>query len=247
MIKKPFLSVVIPVYNEHRRINNLKIILDYFANKKYSCEVIVVDDGSTDDTLLVIREYRSLLLKTISYTKNQGKGFAVKTGMLAANGEWRLFMDIDLSIHPSQADLFLSHVGGNYDLLIGSRKCHGAQIIDRQKIIRELLGKVFIILSSILVYPKGIKITDFTCGFKMFCATAADKIFSHSFIKRWGFDSEVLFLANKYNLNFREIPVVWHNRADSKVRFPQDVIRSFIELFQVFYNDLLGRYQIPPM
>ena len=127
-----------------------------------------------------------------------------------------------------------------YDILIGSRKLKGAKLINRQPIIREYLGRGFTLLSRIIL---GVNISDFTCGFKCFSKQAAEKIFTRQKINRWGFDSEILFIAKNKGLKIKEIPVKWSNDERTKVKFPDDLIRSFSELLQIRYNHFKNLYE----
>jgi glycosyltransferase involved in cell wall biosynthesis len=236
---KPYLSLIIPVYNETTRLHNLKEVIDFLKKQKFLSELLVVDDGSTDETLSELKNWQKKGgLKIISYQPNHGKGYAIKKGMLAASGQFRLFMDVDLSTPLSELKNFLPYLN-QADLIIASRKTRGAKLIARQSLIRETLGKGFTRLSQLVL---GVGVSDFTCGFKCFSEKAAEKIFKITRIERWGFDSEVLFLAKKLGLTIKEIPVSWKHDAQSKVKFPRDLIRSFNDLATIRLNDLKGKY-----
>ena len=241
---QPFLSVIIPVYNEERRINSLLKILNYLKTKTFTSEVVLVNDGSSDDTVKKIKSIQQKTKKTfpqlklISYTKNMGKGHAVKEGMMASSGKNRLFLDIDLSTPIEEFDKFEGYLK-KFDVIIGSRKASGAKLVKRQPIIRELLGRGFTKLSQIIL---GVKVSDFTCGFKCFSQKAASEFFSHQRINRWGFDSEILFLAKKLGFKVKEIPVVWKNDSETKVKLPHDIINSLIDLYKIRYNDFKKIY-----
>ncbi len=241
MQKAPFWSIVIPVYNESRRIGNLNHILDYLSHLKQSWELILVNDGSTDDTLAVLEKMnKGRKFSVVSYLKNEGKGHAVKKGMLAATGKHRLFLDIDLAT-PIEEMEKLPPFLEKYDVIIGTRKAKGAKVIVHQPWLRETLGKGFTLLSQILL---SVPVSDFTCGFKYFSAKAAQTIFSRSQIFRWGFDAEVLFLAFKYRFKVKEVPVTWTDDRRTRVKFPQDLINSLSELVRIRYYDLTGAYDI---
>ncbi len=234
------LSVIVPVFNESKRLEGLVKINEFLKDQKFTSELIVINDGSTDDTLLKLEELQKKVPFTIgSYEINRGKGFAIKTGMLKASGKFRLFMDVDLST-PIEEFIKIQPFLNKYDLVIGSRKMKGAKLIKRQPLIRETLGKIFTLLSQITL---GVWVSDFTCGFKCFSATAAESIFNKTTIDRWGFDSEVLFLAKKNGFKIKEVPVSWTNDQGSKVKFPQDIINSLLELLTIRKNDLLGLYK----
>lgn len=236
----PFLSVIIPVFNETKRIVNLTFINDYFSRQKFTFELIVVNDGSQDNTLKKLKQLKKNLNCTIiSYSQNQGKGYALRTGMLKATGKYRLFMDIDLSTPLEEFRKFRPWLE-KYPVIIGTRKTKDSMLLVRQPPLRELLGKGFTVLSK---YILGVKISDFTCGFKCFSTTAAQNIFSKLSINRWGFDSESLFLAKKLHYPIKEVIVVWKNDPQTKVKFPQDILTSLFDLMKIKFNETSGRYQ----
>lgn len=240
LTSNPFLSVVIPVYNEQSRLDKLNHVISFLKQQKFSSELIIVNDGSTDATLQKLSKYKSTFpLKIISYTKNRGKGFAIKTGMLASSGNYCLFTDIDLSTPLTELKKFLPFIE-KFDVVIGSRKMSGAQLLKRQSNIRENMGKCFTYLSQKLL---GLSVSDFTCGFKCFSKKSVNLIFPHARIERWGFDSEVLFIAQKRRLRVKEIAVEWENDFRTKVKFPQDIINSFTELVSIIINNIAGKYQ----
>ncbi|KKQ42625.1 MAG: hypothetical protein US60_C0015G0036 [Microgenomates group bacterium GW2011_GWC1_37_8] len=235
------LSVVVPVFNEEKRIKNLKEIDKFLQSQPFVSELIVVNDGSLDKTMDILKK---LSIKTqlviISYKQNRGKGHAVKMGMLKARGLYHLFMDVDLSTSPHEIPKFIQAIEKGQDVVIGSRKIRGAKVINHQSFIRELLGRSFIALSSLIL---GLSVSDFTCGFKMFTKDASRKVFGLQKLSRWGFDSEILFIANKKNLRIIELPVEWKNSRLSKVKFPKDLIGSFLELLQIRINYYKGNYK----
>lgn len=229
-----FWSIIVPCYNETKRIHNLEKILKYLGGQKESWELIVVNDGSLDETLKKLKVLkRKSNFKLISYDTNRGKGYAVKTGMLAASGKFRLFCDIDLSTPIEEIRAFKPFLG-KADVVIGTRKLKGAKVILHQSFLREYLGKGFTLLSQLVL---NTWVSDFTCGFKCFSKAASERIFKRTRISRWGFDSEALFLTKKYGLRVKEVPVVWKNDPQSRVRFPRDLINSFAELVAIRYYD----------
>jgi len=238
--KKPIkLSLVIPIFNEEKRIHNLNILWDYIKNKKYIKELIVVNDGSTDKTKTYISEFqKKTKCQVISYRKNKGKGYAVKRGILTARGNYIMFMDVDLSTPPKMIGKVKNFLKGK-DMVVGTRKNDKAILLQRQTRVREEMGKLFTTLSQKIV---GVGVSDFTCGFKCFSKTAAKKIFSKQRIYGWAFDAESLFLAKKYGFSVSEFPVEWKDVRGTKVRFPQDAILSFINLIQIRINDILEKY-----
>ena len=232
--KSVFWSIIVPCYNESTRVDNIVKILEYLRGLDKSWELIVVDDGSTDNTLDKLKSLNKKSdFKLISYSNNRGKGYAVKTGMLAATGEFRLFLDVDLSTPITEIEIF-SQFAGQYDVIIGTRKIKGAKVLVHQPILREYLGVVFTFLSQLIL---NTWVSDFTCGFKSFSQEAAERIFGKTRIFRWGFDSEALFLAKKYGFSIKEVPVVWKNDKRTRVRFPTDIVNSFGELLAIRYFD----------
>lgn len=238
--KKPFLSIIVPIFNEQKRVKNLTNVISYFRKQKYSWEVIVVDDGSTDETIKVLKLMKKKLrFKLLTYSPNLGKGFAVKTGMLSAQGKYRLFIDLDLSTPIAELEKFLPYFK-KYDIIIGSRKLKSSTLLKRQPIIREYLGKVFTLLSQFML---NTIVSDFTCGFKIFSQKAAEHIFTKQRINRWGFDSEILYIGNIKKFSIKEVPVVWNDDPRTKVKFPQDIINSLIELLTIRVNSFKNLYR----
>ncbi len=239
---KKFLSVIIPLYNEQKRLHNLMHIYNYLSGKKFDWEIILVNDGSTDQTKkAVVKMLKSNNLKNtylVSYIHNKGKGFAIKRGTLEACGEYRLFTDIDLSAPIEEFNKFIPYLK-DYDIIIGSRRKRGSRLIIHQPKLREKLGKGFTKLSQVSL---GLSLTDFTCGFKCFSKEAAEKIFSRQKIDRWGFDTEILFIGKKMGFSIKEVPVVWKNDRETKVRLPQDIINSLYDLIKIRYNKFRGLY-----
>jgi len=232
-------SVIVPCYNESKRVHNISYILQYLKKLDQTWELVVVDDGSTDDTLEKLKDLKKKSnFKLINYKNNRGKGYAVKTGMLAAVGKFRLFLDVDLSTPVEEMKEF-GKFTDKYDVIVGTRKVKGSRVKVRQPIIREYLGKCFTLLSQIIL---NTWVSDFTCGFKCFSKEAAERIFQKTRIFRWGFDSESLFLAKRYGFFIKEIPVEWTNDRQTRVRFPGDIINSFNELLLIRYFDWIKRF-----
>lgn len=245
MKRRIFLSVVIPVFNESSRIHHLSEVQLFFESQDFMSEIIVVDDGSCDDTLEKLSQWkRQEGFKIISYPQNRGKGYAIKKGMGQATGEFRMYMDIDLSTPLEEFRLFLPFLG-SHGIVIGTRKNVKGNILEHQPWIREALGKGFTFLSQVMLQ---VWLSDFTCGFKCFSAKAAKMIFPRLRIDRWGFDSEILFLAKKFGFSVKEVIVRWKNDRLTRVKFPQDIIRSFSDLLTIRLNDWRGLYkqQMPP-
>jgi dolichyl-phosphate beta-glucosyltransferase len=240
----PFLSLVIPAYNEEKRLKrSLVEIRKYLDLKKYDSEIIIVDDGSKDRTVEVASEcldgndkHRILRLD-----RNRGKGHAVKKGMLEAKGCYAVFMDADLSTPIEELDKLMAAFDDGIDVVIGTRKNKCANVQKRQPYFRELLGKGFTLLSNMLVVGG---ISDFTCGFKGFRNAAGRAIFKRQSIDNWSFDAEILFLARKLGYGIKEVPVTWYDAEGTKVRLYRDIVGSLKGMFQIRINYLLGVYRI---
>lgn len=238
--KQKFLSIIIPVFNEEKRVRNLTQVITYLKKQKYNSELIIVNDGSTDRTTQILKLLKKKFkFKIISYFPNKGKGFAIKTGMLSAKGKYRLFLDIDLSTPITELKNLLPHLK-KYNIVVGSRKMKGANVTARQPFVREFLGKIFTLMSQKVL---TMKISDFTCGFKCFSEKATKEIFTRQTIRGWGFDSEILFIGKLHKNSIKEIPIQWKNNPGTKVKFPVDIINSLSELAKIRINYLKGLYK----
>ena len=238
-----YLSLVIPAFNEDRRIGqSLERILSFFRAQSYPFEIIVVDDGSTDRTVEVVRGFAASdpQLRVEPQPQNRGKGEAIRKGMLLAGGKYLFFSDADLSVPIEAVPDFLSRLEAGDDVAVGSRRIAGAVIEVHQPIHRELMGKVFTGLSNLIL---GLKLKDFTCGFKAFRRDAARELFSRQRLGGWSFDSEILYLAKSKGYRIAEVPVVWRNDEATKVRLGRDVVRSFVDLWNIRINHTLGKYR----
>lgn len=233
------LSVVVPAYNEGKVLRvNLEKIIKYLKSKKYSWEIVVVDDGSGDNTYNIAESFSKKGVKAYKFSQNQGKGGALKEGFKKANGQYVIFMDADLSVPLKNIDIFLSELKDN-KVVIGSRRIGGSNIVVHQPFLRENMGRVFTLLTKVVT---STDLADYTCGFKGFEKKAGKKIFGYSQIKRWSYDAEIMFLANKFGYKIKELPVEWFNRVDSRVKLSDVVITSFLDLIKIRVYDLLGRY-----
>ena len=238
-----YLSLVIPAFNEDRRIGqSLERILSFFRAQSYPFEIIVVDDGSTDRTVEVVRGFAASdpQLRVEPQPQNRGKGEAIRKGMLLAGGKYLFFSDADLSVPIEAVPDFLSRLEAGDDVAVGSRRIAGAMIEVHQPIHRELMGKVFTRLSNLIL---GLRLKDFTCGFKAFRRDAARALFSRQRLGGWSFDSEILYLAKSKGYRIAEVPVVWRNDEATKVRLGRDVVRSFVDLWNIRINHALGKYR----
>jgi dolichyl-phosphate beta-glucosyltransferase len=234
------LSLIIPAYNEAGRIGNtLRQSLDYFARQDYQFEIVVVDDGSHDGTAdLVRREFQNARL--ISYTPNRGKGYAVKQGMLQAQGRYRLFYDADGSTPISEVDKLWGPFAEGADVVIGSRSSPGSQVELHQRPLREFMGRTFNRLTHALL---GERFIDTQCGFKAFTAESTTRIFPRQTLDRFCFDAELLYIARAQNLRITEIPVRWINSPNSRVTLVADSARMLKDLFKIRLNAIRGKYK----
>jgi dolichyl-phosphate beta-glucosyltransferase len=236
------LSVIIPAYNEERRLPKTLGEIDKYLRKQiYDYEILVVNDGSRDRTVEVTKNQIPKIknLKVIGYEKNQGKGYAVRFGMLEAKGDYRLFTDADNSTSIDQVEKMWPYFKEGFDIVIGSRDIKGAILDPPQPWIRgAILGKGFKLFRKIIV---GLwRIEDTQCGFKCFTKKSAEDIFPRCKINRFAFDPEILVIAKKLGYKIREIPVYWKNDPESKVKF-KSMIKMALDLFKIRWN--LIRYQ----
>lgn len=216
---QPFLSIIIPAYNEAKRLPLTLIDIDkHLEQQEYSYEILVVNNGSTDETAEIINRFISLIknLKLIDNKENKGKGAAVRIGMLSAKGAWRLFMDADNSTSIVEFNKMIPYFKEGYEVVIGSRDVKGAKKSPAQPFYRTIFGNIGNLVIQVLLVPG---IWDTQCGFKCYSAESAKKIFSLSKIDRWGFDAESLALAKTLGYKIKEIPVFWVNDPRTHVRF----------------------------
>lgn len=240
----PYLSIVFPAYNEQARLPaTLTTVLAWVDAQSFDTEIVIVDDGSSDDTIGVARralEGRDHQLLT--HAQNQGKGAGLRTGMTAARGDLVLFSDADLSTPIDEATRFLAAHESGTPIVIGTRKSKGADVITRQSLIRENMGKMYTLLSNALICDG---VSDFTCGFKSFRREAAQAIFSRLRENGWAYDSEVLYLAKRLGYGVQEVPVRWINDPSSRVNLLRDTVGSAAGLLRIRGRALFGRYEIP--
>lgn len=227
------LTIIIPVFNEAQRLaKTFSALAEFLAKPIFKkASVIFVDDGSQDKTAAVLRDAKlNCPVEIISYPQNQGKGFAVRQGMLKADGDYALLVDADMSTSLSEIKKFMPPMDQGQPVIIGTRKSAGANLIRLQPWRRRFLGGVYTRLANMVT---GAHVSDFTCGFKCFSKEARAKIFTAAKINRWSYDAELLFLAKKFGFAIREVPVSWANDIDTRVRLGKDIIQSFIDLVRI--------------
>ncbi len=237
-----YLSVIIPTYNEEKLIGSTLIDINkYFCNKKYNYEIIVADDGSNDGTVNIVENARKSVnnLTIAQNDKNHGKGYAVRRAMLFANGKFRLFMDADNSTDIEQIENFIPYLEKGYDVAIGDRQLSESKIIKHQSIYKEFLGRFGNKAVKLLLVSE---INDTQCGFKCFTSDFVNDIFPRLTIDRWGFDIEILALANKFGYKIKSVSVVWKNREESKLKI-LDYILTLKELIQIKINLITKKYE----
>src|ERR1700757_1055403 len=239
---EPTYSIVIPAYNESARLAaSLEKVLAYVHAQGWDAEVIVVNDGSRDNTAEIIREFaaKDPIVKLLDNPGNRGKGYSVRSGMLHAQGQVLLFSDADLSAPIEQAPKLLQALEAGADIAIGSRWVRDETQAQRQPLHRQLFGRVFNLL---LRMSLGLQFADTQCGFKAFKRAAAEAIFPLQKIERWGFDPEILFLARKLGYKVEEVPVLWGHSGDARINPVIDGARMFQEMLRGRWFSLAGEY-----
>ena len=239
--ERPHLSVIIPAFNESERIvSTLNETVAYLNAQTYSWEILVVDDGSADDTAgLVSRAAQNTDGIRLLRREHFGKGWAVRAGMLEARGRYRFMCDADLAMPIEWLDRFMEKMDAGVDIVIGSREIAGARRLD-EPLHRHVMGRVFNwVIRAVAV--RGFQ--DTQCGFKCFSEDAANRLFSRQYTKRMGFDVEILYLALKMGYSVVEMPVEWHYQTGSKVRPGVDTIDMVKDTFLIRLRDILGKYR----
>lgn len=225
------LSVVIPAYNESRRLPNTLIdIIDYLESRGSTWEIIVVDDGSRDETAALVKKFERIRdrIRLIQLPKNYGKGHAVKTGMLNARGKLVLFCDADGATPIAEVERLKAAINNNVEIAFGSRALKSQETAVKTSWYRKYPGRIFNFLVNLIVLP-GVK--DTQCGFKLFTQNAVQRIFPKQTADRWSFDVELLLIARKIGLKAAEVPVNWTNIPGSKVNLITDSIKMARDMF----------------
>jgi dolichyl-phosphate beta-glucosyltransferase len=235
-------SFVIPAYNESVRIRpTLDEILRHNREQGWDAEILVVNDGSSDDTAQIVREYGrthpQVLL--VENPGNRGKGFSVRNGMLHARGDICLFSDADLSSPMSEAQRLFDAIAQGADIAIGSRWLRTELQTERQPLYRQAFGRIYNLVLRIFL---GLKFADTQCGFKAFRRDAAQRVFPLQKIEGWGFDPELLFLARRAGLRVDEVPVLWAHSDGTRLHPVRDGMKMFAEVLRIRWNAMTGAY-----
>jgi len=224
------LSVIIPTYNEEMRLPaTLTKVVNFLADQKTNNEIIISDGASTDKTVDFVHNFLSRIpIKLIRQKRREGKGAGVKEGMLEARGDWILFMDADNSTAILQLKK-LAKYRKEFDVIIGSRYARVEARV-KQSFVRRFISRLG---SRLIKMITGLKINDTQCGFKLFSRAAAKKIFHALETKGWGFDVEVLLLAQKFGYKIKEVPVVWRDAEGTHLRAIQDSFKTLGEIWRI--------------
>jgi dolichyl-phosphate beta-glucosyltransferase len=242
LTQHPFLSIIIPAYNEEDRLpQSLNKILQFIQQQAYTSEIILVENGSSDRTLAIARAFSEHFPALKVYHESQkGKGLAVKTGMLQAGGDYRFICDVDLSMPVEDINQFLPPAVSDADVTIASREAPGAQRFGEPE-YRHLIGRVFNTLVRLIALP-GLQ--DTQCGFKCFKGAVAEKLFPHLTITGWTFDVELLFMARRQGYSIKEIPIHWYYSPHSKVHVLRDSLRMALDLLRIRWNGIRKVYEL---
>jgi len=239
-MKKPFLSIIIPAFNEAKRIpETLRKINAYLLQQDFPCEIIVVENGSSDGTYNIVNEMQAeICCLTVLHEDRRGKGWAVQQGMLQAKGDYLFICDADLSMPIEEVANFMPPAQLSAPIAIGSREAPGAVRYNEPE-YRHLIGRIFNWLARLIVLPG---LNDTQCGFKLFREDAAKDVFPKLTIFGWTFDVEALFIARKLGYKIVEVPIHWHHHPHSTVKVFRDSFRMGLDLIKIRINNLLGKY-----
>ena len=241
----PKYSIVIPAYNESARLPaTLEAVVACIRANQWSAEVIVVNDGSKDNTADVAKAFAAANpeVRLIENPGNHGKGYSVRNGCLQALGEVVMFTDSDLSAPIAEAERLFAAIADGADIAIGSRWLESARQTHRQPLYRQFFGRCFNLVTRMVM---TLPFADTQCGFKAFTRNAAQTVFQLQTIEGWGFDPEILFIGIKRGMQIREVPVSWSHDERTRMSFLKDGMRMLQELAAIRWNALLGRYNRP--
>jgi glycosyltransferase involved in cell wall biosynthesis len=238
----PYLSIIIPAYNESARIEQtLDRVMTCIETQGWDAEVLVVDDGSRDGTAEIVAQWMKVFprLHLVQNPGNRGKGYSVRNGLLQAAGEVVMFTDADLSAPMEEAERLIAAINAGADVAIGSRWMDRTRQTIHQPLYRQFFGRCFNWITRTIM---GLPFKDTQCGFKAFRRPVAQVIFRLQRIERWGFDPEILFIARKLRYSIREVPVTWGHDERSRISYLKDGLKMLEEMAFIRYNSLFGRY-----
>jgi glycosyltransferase involved in cell wall biosynthesis len=241
------ISIVIPAYNESQRLEpTLRRVLDFVSQQTWDAEVIVVDDGSEDQTADIVRNFAENnegecegVVRLVQNPGNRGKGYSVRNGVMNARGNIILFTDADLSSPIEEAPKLLEALEAGADVAIGSRWMRSELQTQRQSLARQALGRGFNLLLRIVL---RLDFKDTQCGFKAFRRSAAEALFARQRIEGWGFDPELLFLAGRLGLEVAEVPILWSHDDRSRIHPLADGSRMALEMLRIRWYAVAGKY-----
>ncbi|MFC1651678.1 dolichyl-phosphate beta-glucosyltransferase [Patescibacteria group bacterium] len=241
--KQPYLTVIIPAYNEEAVINDTLVdIYEFLLKQKYSSEIIVVNDGSTDKTAEIVKAKMQVMdnLRLVENDKNRGKGYTVAHGAKEAQGKFVLFTDADNATKIDEINRFFPYFKQGYHIVIGSRSVDESNIKVKQSLLRRTLGKGGNLLIQTLVLP-GIK--DTQCGFKCFTNEAAKATFPKQVLSGWVFDMETLAIGRQLGFKIKEVGITWTDVSKTKMSFLKVYLKSVLDLLKVRWNLTTGKYR----
>jgi glycosyltransferase involved in cell wall biosynthesis len=235
-----YLSIIIPAHNEEERLPPSLVKVDEFIRQQpFKSEVIVVENGSHDRTLEIAQSFRDKMpsLRVIQ-EQQSGKGLAVRSGMLAAQGQYRIFCDADFSMPVTEISKFIPKTGEKYDIAIASRELPESKRVDEPE-FRHLIGRVF---NSLVRYALLPGLQDTQCGFKAFRGDVADHLFRMQTLTGWSFDAELLFIAQRLGYKIIELPITWYYKPGTRLHIVKDSIKMASDLFTIRRNANQGMY-----
>jgi dolichyl-phosphate beta-glucosyltransferase len=235
-------SIVIPAFNEGARIlATLRSVVECIRGRGWRAEVLVVNDGSTDQTANIVRDFQTHApeVRLIENPGNRGKGYSVRSGMLQAVGDVVMFTDSDLSAPIEEADRLFGAIAAGADIAIGSRWLERGRQTHRQPLYRQFFGRCF---NAVTRFVMGLHFADTQCGFKAFTREAAQTVFQLQTIDRWGFDPEILFIAIKHGYRVVEVPVSWAHDERTRMSYLKDGMKMLEEIAIIRWNALTGQY-----
>ncbi|MBB5063834.1 dolichyl-phosphate beta-glucosyltransferase [Granulicella mallensis] len=241
-VAHPALSIIIPAFNEHARIEGtLERVMSCVQKLGWDAEVLVVDDGSTDETVAIVQHWMEThsRLHLVKNPGNRGKGYSVRNGLLQAAGDIVMFTDADLSSPIEEAERLFAALDAGADVAIGSRWLDKQKQTVHQPLYRRFFGRCFNAVTRLAI---GLPFKDTQCGFKAFKREAAQTIFRLQTIERWGFDPEILFIAQRLKYRISEVPVTWGHDERSRISYLKDGMKMLEEMAEIRANSLRGRY-----